>query len=403
MENVYATSLAKLKTYCEQEGFKGYDPYDGLNSRFFQALPLVPRSRFLRLVWIQTFKRSPLNLRKLVGIGKEFNPKALGIFLSAYCQLYQHNRQAADLEKINFFVGKILAAVSPGFSGACWGYNFDWESRAFFQPKFTPTIVASSFIANALLDAYEITGEAHLLDTAGSTCDFFLKDLNRTKDADGDFAFSYSKLDSSIVFNATLLGSRLLARVYHYTREPELLEAARSSAAFVCKHQKPDGSWSYSTYSFHQWIDSFHTGYNLECLQDYARFTGDTRFEAAKEKGFEYYIKTFFTEEGIPKYYNNSVYPIDIHAPAQLLITLVKLGKFNAYRQVAEKVLSWTIQHMQDPSGYFYYQINKYFSSRIPYMRWSQSWMLYTLAMYDRVIQTSQPQPKIATTHENLV
>lgn len=403
MENLYATSLAKLKAYCEQEGFKGYDPYDGLNSRFFQALPLVPRNRFLRLVWIQTFKRSPLNLRKLVGIEKEFNPKALGIFLSAYCQLYRHTRQAADLEKINFFAGKILAAVSPGFSGACWGYNFDWESRAFFQPKFTPTIVASSFIANALLDAYDITGEARLLDTARSTCEFFLKDLNRTKDADGDFAFSYSKLDTSIVFNATLLGSRLLARVYHHTRESELMEAARSSAAFVCKHQKPDGSWSYSTYSFHQWIDSFHTGYNLECLQDYAQYTGDNRFEAAKEKGFDYYIRTFFTEEGIPKYYNNSVYPIDIHAPAQLVITLVKLGKFNEHRPLAEKVLSWTISHMQDPSGYFYYQINKYFSSRIPYMRWSQSWMLYTLAMYERAISSGQPQPKIATTHENLV
>ena len=32
-------SFKKLKTYCEVEKFKGWDPYDGLNSRIFQALP----------------------------------------------------------------------------------------------------------------------------------------------------------------------------------------------------------------------------------------------------------------------------------------------------------------------------------------------------------------------------
>lgn len=402
MENISKISLEKIRQYCEQEEFRGYDPYDGLNSRFFQAIPLVPKSRLLRLVWIQAFKRSPLNLRKLVGISKEANPKALGIFLSAYCQLYQHHQRAEDLKTIRFFIGEILKSVSKGYSGACWGYNFDWESRAFFQPKFTPTIVASSFIAHALLDAYEITKDQELLITARSTCDFLLKDLNRTPDADGDFAFSYSKLDTSIVFNASLLGSRLLARVYHYTGEKELAETARRSVAFCCKYQQANGAWSYGTYPFHQWVDNFHTGYNLECLQDYAVYTGDTSFEHIKDKGFEYYVNTFFTAEGIPKYYNNSVYPIDIHAPAQLIITLVKLNRFDEYRELADRVLHWTINNMQDKSGYFYFQINKYFSSRIPYMRWSQAWMLYALAMYERAGNTI-PAGKKKLTHENLV
>ena len=73
------------------------------------------------------------------------------------------------------------------------------------------TIVASTYVANSLLDAYEITGDTKCLTTARSTCDFILKDLNREKDDQGDFAFSYSPLDKSVVFNASLLGSRLLA------------------------------------------------------------------------------------------------------------------------------------------------------------------------------------------------
>ncbi|MCU0385048.1 MAG: hypothetical protein MUE38_03410 [Flavihumibacter sp.] len=304
---------------------------------------------------------------------------------------------------IRFFVDKIIASETPGYSGACWGYNFDWESRAFFQPKFTPTVVASSFIANALLDAYDITGEQCLLDKARSTCDFFLKDLNRTEDADGNFAFSYSGNDNAIVFNASLLGSRLLARVYHHTGEEELKIIARKSVAFCCNHQKPDGSWSYGTYSFHQWIDNFHTGYNLECLTDYRDFTGDRSFDAVIEKGLDYYLKTFFTSEGISKYYSNKTYPIDIHAPTQLVITLAKLNRFQEHRALIDKVVNWTIDHMQDPRGYFYYQINKYFHSRIPYMRWSQSWMFYALAIYLRQVKELSRQPNPRVTHENLV
>jgi rhamnogalacturonyl hydrolase YesR len=112
------------------------------------------------------------------------------------------------------------------------------------------------------------------------------------------------------------------------------------------------------------------------------KFSDDHSFEKHLTKGFEYYIKTFFTDEGIPKYYSNSVYPIDIHSPAQMIITLTKLGKFHEYRNLAVKILNWTIDNMQSDEGYFYYQINKYFSSRISYMRWAQAWMFYALSEY---------------------
>lgn len=382
MRNKVKKSLDHLIRYCTKEEFKGYDPYDGLTSTFFQALPFVNRSRLLRLIWIQFFKRSPLNLRPLCGIKKDYNPKALGLFLSGYCSLYKIHPDADHLAKIEFFIQKILGVISPGQSGACWGYNFDWESKAFFQPKYTPTIVASTFIASALLDAYEITGDEKLLKTARSTCDYFLKDLNRTYDDAGNFAFSYSSIDRSVVFNASLLGSKLLARVYSYTGETVLKEEAVKSVRYCCGFQNEDGSWAYGLAGFHKWIDNFHTGYNLECVSDYMKYTGDRSFESNLRKGLDYYIKTFFTEQGIPKYYSNSVYPIDIHAPAQLVVTLTATGKFSENKALIDKVLGWTIDNMQSYKGYFYYQKNKYFTSKIPYMRWSQAWMFYSMTKY---------------------
>lgn len=375
-------SFDKLFRYCNTEEFKGYDPYDGLNSKIFQAIPLLSGNRLARLAWIQAFKRFPINLRPLLGVKKEYNPKALGLFLSSYCSLYKLEPKQEYLEKIKFLSKQLLQLKSEGWSGACWGYNFDWQARAFFQPKHTPTVVATTFIGSALLDAYEVCADQRLLDNARSACDFILKDLNRTHDNSGNFAFSYSPLDKSVVFNASLLGSRLLARVYSFTNEEELIKAARQSVAFCCSYQHENGSWAYGTYHFHQWIDNFHTGYNLECISDYMRFSGDFAFEAQVEKGFKYYIETFFTEEGIPKYYSNSTYPVDVHAPAQMVITIAKLGKFTEQKALLDKVLHWTIEHMQSDKGYFYYQINKYFSSKIPYMRWAQAWMFYALSTY---------------------
>lgn len=378
----FKTSFKALTAFCEAEEFKGYDPYDGLNSSLFQKMPVIPKSRFMRLAWIQFFKRSPINFRKMVGVKKDYNPKALGLFLSGYCNLYKTDGNPAHLEKMQLFIEQIHQMVSKGYSGACWGYNFDWEARAFFQPKGMPTVVASSFIANALLDAYDITGDAKLLSTARSTCDFMLKDLNRTYDEKGNFSFSYSPLDKSVVFNASLLGSRLLARVYAYTKEQVLADEAKKSVSFCCGYQQENGAWAYGTLPFHQWIDNFHTGYNLECIDDYMKYTGDESFRNYTEKGFEYYINTFFTKEGVPKYYSNSIYPVDIHAPSQLIITVKKMGKTASSGAVVDKVLNWSIDHMQDKKGYFYYQVNKYFTSRIPYMRWSQAWMFYAYSVY---------------------
>lgn len=375
-------ALKRLKEYCELEDFKGYDPYDGLNSTLFQSLKPISNNRIARLIWIQAFKRSPFNLRKITGVKKEYNAKALGLFLSGYCNLYKTAPSQEYLDKISFLSAKILQLQNKDFSGACWGYNFDWQARAFFQPKNTPTVVASTFIASALLDAYEITKDDLYLQTARSTCDFILNDLNKTYDDKGNFAFSYSPLDKSVVFNASLLGSRILSRVYSFTNEKALIDGASKSVAFCCNHQNEDGTWGYGTYDFHQWIDNFHTGYNLECIADYSKHSGDESFQKNITKGLKYYLTNFFTAEGIPKYYNTSVYPIDIHAPAQLVITLTKLGKFKDDKDLIDRVLNWTIDNMQSKEGYFYYQINKYFSSTISYMRWAQAWMFYALSSY---------------------
>ena len=376
-------SFEKLERFCREENFKGYDPFDGLNSTVFKfsGFNKLP---FFRLAWIQLFKRLPINLRRIVGIKKQYNAKGLALFISSYCNLYQINPKREYLEKIHFLLDQLYLLEAKGYSGNCWGYNFDWQARAFFQPRNTPTVVASTFIGYSLLDAYDIIKDETLLIKARGICDFILKDLNRTFDENGNFCFSYSPLDKTQVFNASLLGSKLLARVYSYTKEPHLISEAKKSVEYCVSHQHKSGSWAYGTLYFHQWIDSFHTGYNLECISEYAKYSGDNSYNKVVEKGLEYYLKTFFTIDGKSKYYSNILYPIDLHSPAQLIITLSRLKQFNNHKNMIDKVLDWTITNMQDKQGFFYYQMRKYFVNKIPYIRWSQAWMFFALTTYLR-------------------
>ena len=374
-------NFQKLKSYCESENFKGWDPYDGLNSWVIQKTPLK-KSKFFRLAWIQLFKRNPINLRGIVGIKKEYNPKGLGLFLISYCNLYKIENKQEYLDKINVLGNEIIKLKSCGYSGACWGYNFDWQARAFFQPKYTPTVVATTFIGEALMKAYEVTKNKTFLSTAISSADFVLKDLNKSYDNDADFTLSYSPLDQTKVFNAGLLGAKLLSLIYKYTNNQQLLVEAKKIVSYVCKNQNPDGSWVYSTLPFHQWIDNFHTGYNLECIKVYQNISKDKSYEKNLEIGMKYYLNTFFTADGKSKYYNDKTYPIDIHAPAQLVVTLSKYGNLNEQKVLVDKVLNWTVNNMQSSKGFFYYQKNKHSTSRIPYIRWAQSWMFFAFSYY---------------------
>jgi uncharacterized protein YyaL (SSP411 family) len=135
--------------------------------------------------------------------------------------------------------------------------------------------VATSFITDAIIEAYEITKNPNYIESAISATKFVLNDLNRTYDDCGNFTFSYSPLDKTQVFNAGLLGAKLLSKVYLYTKNQTLIDTAKLVVNYVCKNQNQDGSWSYGTLSFHKWIDNFHTGYNLECIKFYKDISKD--------------------------------------------------------------------------------------------------------------------------------
>ncbi|PIO48991.1 MAG: delta-aminolevulinic acid dehydratase [[Chlorobium] sp. 445] len=374
-----ADALLRLEQRIHADAYRGYDPYDALTSPLFK-LPILRQQKTLRWGAQQVLKRLPINVRPLLFIPKGYNPVTLGLALHAYTLLKDVFPQKAPFydERSAFCLSELERLQSKGYSGACWGYDFDWEARYARIPAYTPTVVATGFITNALFEYYRRTKNLQALTLCKSATQFVLNDLQRTW-FDGMFCFSYSPLDRQVVLNATLKGARLLAQVYSVTKQAQLLEEAKKTVAFVVSKQQSSGAWSYSQGDARTWADNFHTGYVLDCLDEVIKCSGENTFSACLQKGFAYYEANFFVEDidGLmPKYYDYALYPIDATAGAQSILTLTRFGKLKS----ALKVATWLCKHLQRTDGHFAYQKHRYYLNAIPYMRWSSAWMYLALA-----------------------
>jgi hypothetical protein len=237
-------------------------------------------------------------------------------------------------------------------------------------------VVNTAFIGQAFLDAYEMLGEGRGLEIARSACQFILQDLNRPYGRPGELCFSYTPLDQRVVHNANAVAAALLVRTWTHTKERLLLDAAGAALAFTAARQRPDGGWPYGEGRTEKWVDNFHTGYVLEAFATFEQASQDRRFREPTLRGYEFWKRAFLEDDGLPRYYPDVRYPVDAHCGAQAVLTLLRFGHVASESQpAAERALGWLVEHMQEPAGWFDYQILRRYRIRIPYVRWTQAWV----------------------------
>jgi hypothetical protein len=372
MEELISSKLELAWSWAADRAFSGYDPYDALRSPVLARLHDVLGWSF-GLAMTQFVRRSPVNFRPLLRITPAANAKGLGLFLATAARTGRRDETRALAERLR-------GAQAAGWDVPCWGYPFPWRSRAFYLPENTPTVVATSFIGEAFLDAFVVTGDPRDLETALGACQFILEKLHRTEDRTGS-CLSYSPLDHSAVYNASALGARLLVRAGLTSGRNELIAQAEPLVRFVIARQREDGMWPYGESSFHRWTDSFHTGFVLGALDVFARATGDPGAACAVGLGATAYTQHFFGPAGEPYYFADRRYPYDVHSAAQGVITLVQLRDLDpSYGALAARVGRFLIDQFLASDGHFRYQIRRTHRVSIPYMRWSQAWGVRGLA-----------------------
>lgn len=355
----FRTIWQQLHNYCTAREWRGYDPYDGLNSPVAWVLP----GKFGRQAWTQLHRRSWVNFRPLCGIKPTLNPKAVALFAMG----------GGDAKLL-----ELLGTLRNPDGG--WGYPFDWQSRAFFARRGTSNLICTAFAAKAFQTCHpersegsqslsqertteEILRSAQNDKLVESARHFIEHDLLRERGS--EHWITYIPGSDTQVHNINMIGAALLGR--------------RDCMEFSVKRQRPDGSWWYGEAANQHWIDNFHTGYCLVALEEMGGF------EEATRRGFEYWDRTFWREDGRPVYHHDGRGPADIHCSAQGIVTYLAFGDL----EKANRVARWAVENMWDERGFFWYQRGCCWTNRICYLRWAQAWMYYALAQLIKANETA--------------
>lgn len=336
--------------------WRGPDVYDGLWYRW--PAQLVGGNR-RRQVLTQLHARSPFDVRRLYRRRHPNLPKALAVFGSVGLRLHRVTGDGDACATGLRAIERLHADTSAGDLG--WGYDWDVQTRWSFYPARSPNVVVTAFAASALLEAERETGQTEYGDRARAAASWALDEL--WVEPEGFFA--YHPGGGLNVHNANLLGAWLVH--FALPNDAEARDRARRAVERSLAGQNADGTWPYGEGRNLGWVDSFHTGYVLACLN---RLRGlDLGIDAAVVAGTPPYTR-FFDGKGRATLWANRRFPEDAHSSGTGLSTLALLLRRGLVdRELVERVAERRIAAgIRDGSAIFrHYWWGR---STVRYLRW---------------------------------
>ena len=239
------------------------------------------------------------------------------------------------------------------------------QTRFFAYAAGTPNTIATSFVAHALLDGVELLDDERWREPALGAARFLVsRDAARTATS----ATSRARRSSSTTRTCSRCG--VLARTARLLGEDSLLEPVPAALARTLDAQREDGSWPYAEGADGAWVDNFHTAYVLESL---ALAKGlHPELEPRLERGIDYWERALFLADGTPKYTPERTHPIDAHCYASAIDTWLAVRDVRPQGVArAERLAQLLIGTMLDPTGYVHFQRRRFWTSRVPFVRWT--------------------------------
>jgi hypothetical protein len=392
-------SLFRLEELMVDSNYFGFDPYDIKGSNLFMWAFSIPRKPFYRNIQRKLIlgpliigeSYFPRIFRWLFGIKPTRNAKGISLIAKGYLNLFRLTSDPKWKVKAISLLDWLLVNKSPGYSHACWGYPFDWDSGV-VVPAFTPASVVSAAAFDAFWDAWIITKEERYLNVCTEICHFFVKNLNIIKIDEHTICFSYTPLDNFQVHNTNLLVADCLLRVGMATNEGIFISSGKKAANFALTEQNSDGSIFYygkaQDYINPGMVDHYHSGFEMRCLHSIWITTKDDVYRSALKRYFDFYQRNFVkkVERGVlPYMYPSVYYPVNIHSCAEAILLNATLAEeFDTARMLLGQCVAPILELMKTDKGWFKYMIRKIgpfeVHSSIPYMRWGQAWMFLALS-----------------------
>ena len=354
---------------AEAADWRGPDPYDGLWWSWPAPMTAGPRRR---QVLIQLHARAPLDIRRLYRRSHPRLAKALALFGTARARLAERSGSNEDRSWARAALKALAQDRSAG--EAAWGYPFDTQTRWSFYAAGKPNIVVTGFASVALQEAAMTLDEPAFAERAETAARWMLDELYLPNAG----FFAYHPDSTTLIHNASLLGARAAWRVLGHDDDAGARRAVESALDRTLVAQRPDGSFPYGEGSNLQFVDSFHTGFVLDCLNELKAL--DTRIPEALERGTAYYVERFFGDDGAARLWPDRPFPEDAHAAGTALTTLSRLVRGGvAPRELVQRVGRWTSRVLV-VDGHATCRRHRRGATSVRYLRWCDAHVAAGLA-----------------------
>jgi hypothetical protein len=382
----------KLEQFIRNENYKGWDPYDALNSNLINKITSL--HPFIQRVAIHLLKNSPINLRNLFGIKKDYNPTALSLFIDGYVNLYKIYGDKKYLEKANE-LKEILYSLSciSDHNEIGWSRNFKYITTKETHDLNKPLTFLNAKLTISLLNIYEITKEKLIIENTKKAIYSILKNGGVFKTKEGTYIGYSADSKPRFIFNASILTAELIIKYLIYTNQDDeiiydisIKELAKKLIDTILEKQLDKGEWYYGysyDFSLFKNID-FHQGFVADALLGISKYSVYKKEEilTAYNLGIRFMHQHQITDNGTFKWRLPKEFPIDIHNQAQGIISLSRNTNVS-YKVKLHSLINYTINEFFDfEKGYFYYQKNRFYTIKIPFIRWSEGWMFFALTEY---------------------
>jgi len=372
MEPEYKKICIDALGWAREQDYKGYSKFDALNSPLLAKL--AGRSRLLRGGFVFGMSRMPVNLRPLLFVPKNQNPKGLALFARAYFNLYEITGDESFKEE-GLRLLDVLSGLSQRekYSGHCWGYDYPWQNIAFFIPAYEPNCVVTCAAGEGFLRGYHLTGKEKYLEVCQSIAEFILRDLKQINIAEGMRCCSYDLNSDWKVINVNAMTAAFLAKLFEITNNQEYKTASHEMMRWVISQKTDYHGWYYTDPPEASRIthDGYHTGFVLDAIDDYLKVFPDAATEKVWGNGLRFYKENLFGYDFAPKWMYDRRWPADIHGGAQGIITFTRASASQQdMLEVSKNILDWTLENLYSPKeNRFYFQKGKYWTKKFTLMR----------------------------------
>jgi len=387
-EEVLSRRADELKDLLEKYDYKGYDPFDILNSPFLSS---VSRNYYFNLVINKFGSRvASDNLRKLLRVPLIEDPKIYTCSYFAYKLL-----EDKDPYNSKLMINRLVGLTKQSNYGTYWGYDYTWPTiYDGTNRKGNSTLVPSSFAMFALSYDFTLTQNNKLLNILDSTLAYFIKEHYCFNDR-GYFLgyFSHSKVNTH---NANLLGCAALSIASVITGTNTHLNKISKCALTSLKLIDRNGFLSYNDHSRGNWTDAYHHLYIIGSLYIIKSFNDKVDKELYEEKILqlsEYYRDNFLLKGNLLNYFPNTFYPIDCHnyAAAIIFSVLFQNKIFADSIDIYQLFLNIDKITWNKKKKRYLHKVHKMRKDKRFFLRWNQSWMFLAIAVLmkkDKIMDT---------------